>query len=47
MPTRLRTVIVDDEDLARAILKEYLATHPEIEIIAECSNGFDAVKAIA
>ncbi|MDP2876146.1 MAG: response regulator [Holophaga sp.] len=37
-------LIVDDEDLARAVVREHLAAHPEIQIIAECSNGFDAVK---
>lgn len=42
--TKIRAVIVDDEDLARQILREYLASHPEIEIVAECANGFDAVK---
>jgi two-component system, LytTR family, response regulator len=44
---RIRSVIVDDEDLARQILREYLAAHPEIEIVAECANGFDAVKIAA
>ncbi len=44
-PGSLRVVIVDDEDLARAILREYLAGHSDIEIVAECSNGFEAVKA--
>lgn len=43
---RLRAVIVDDEDLARRVLREYLAGHPEIEIVAECTNGFEAVKAV-
>jgi len=37
---------VDDEELARAMLREMLRSHPEIEIAAECANGFDAVKAI-
>jgi two-component system, LytTR family, response regulator len=41
---KIRAVIVDDEDLAREILREYLGPHPEIEIVAECANGFDAVK---
>ena len=41
-----RAVIVDDEALARALLLEYLATHPEIEIVAECANGYEAVKAV-
>jgi len=42
----LRAVIVDDEELARGYLREMLAAHPEIEIVAECANGFEAVKAI-
>jgi two-component system LytT family response regulator len=37
---------VDDEELARALLKEMLRPHTEIEIVAECANGFEAVKAI-
>lgn len=43
----LTAVIVDDEDLARAYLRELAAAHPEIRIVAECANGFEAVKAIA
>jgi len=43
----LRAVIVDDEELARAFLQELLGSHPEIEIAAECANGFEAVKACA
>nr|WP_229507989.1 response regulator [Massilia sp. Dwa41.01b] len=42
----MRVIIVDDEFLARALLREYLAAHPEVEIVAECANGFEAVKAI-
>jgi two-component system LytT family response regulator len=41
----IRVVIVDDEALARGILREWLAGHSDIEIIAECGNGFEAVKA--
>ena len=44
--SKIRVVIVDDEDLARQMLREYLASHTEIEIIAECANGFEAVKAV-
>jgi two-component system LytT family response regulator len=40
-------VIVDDEQLARGYLRELLAAHPDIEIAAECANGFEAVKAVA
>ena len=43
----MRAIIVDDEDLARGYLRELLSAHPEIEIAGECSNGFEAVKAIS
>ncbi|HET8924448.1 MAG TPA: LytTR family transcriptional regulator DNA-binding domain-containing protein [Candidatus Acidoferrum sp.] len=43
----MRALIVDDEDLARHVVRELLKTHPEIEIAAECANGFEAVKAFA
>ena len=43
---KLSVVIVDDEELARALLREYLGSCLDIEIVAECANGFEAVKAI-
>jgi two-component system LytT family response regulator len=43
----IRAILVDDEDLARQILREYLSQEEDVEIVAECANGFDAVKAIA
>ena len=43
--TMIRTVIVDDEELARQIVREYLRGEEDMEVIAECTNGFDAVKA--
>jgi two-component system LytT family response regulator len=43
---KLRVVIVDDEPLARAVVREYLAAHDDVEVAAECGNGFDAVKAV-
>jgi len=43
---KIRVVIVDDEELARQMLREFLSTHHEMEIIAECANGFEAVKAV-
>ena len=46
-PAILRAVIVDDEPLARSLLREYLAAHPDVAIVAECGNGFEAVKAVA
>lgn len=42
-----RALIVDDEQLARHIIRELLQPHSEIEIIAECATGFEAVKAFA
>lgn len=42
----ISAILVDDETLAREVLREHIASHPEITIVAECSNGFDAVKAI-
>jgi two-component system LytT family response regulator len=44
---KLKAVIVDDEELARSVIREMLEPHPEIEIVAECANGFEAVKAVA
>ena len=44
---KIRAVVVDDEELARQILREFLSSHPEIELVAECANGFEAVKAVA
>jgi two-component system LytT family response regulator len=44
---KVRAVIVDDEELARQILREFLSSHSEIELVAECANGFEAVKAVA
>ncbi len=44
---RLRIVIVDDEPLARGVVREYASADPSIEIVADCANGFEAVKAVA
>jgi len=43
----LRAVIVDDEELARGLLREYLRGAGGVEVAAECANGFEAVKAVA
>ncbi|MCO4293765.1 LytTR family transcriptional regulator DNA-binding domain-containing protein [Solitalea sp. MAHUQ-68] len=42
----IKTILIDDEPLARAIVKEYLKDYPEIEIVQECGDGFEGVKAI-
>lgn len=47
MADALRAVIVDDEAPARSLLREYLAPHADVQVLAECANGFEAVKRIA
>jgi two-component system LytT family response regulator len=44
---KLRTIVVDDEELARQVLRELLRAHHEIEVVAECRNGLEAVKAVS
>lgn len=44
---RIRVLIVDDESLARSVVREHLMPHSDVEIVAECANGFEAVKALA
>jgi two-component system LytT family response regulator len=43
----LTVIVVDDEPLARAVVREYLAAHPGVVVVAECANGFEAVKAVS
>jgi two-component system, LytTR family, response regulator len=47
MTEPLRIVVVDDEALARAVVREYAAADPGVEIVADCANGFEAVKAVS
>jgi two-component system LytT family response regulator len=42
-----RVILIDDEPLAREVVKEYLEEFPQIEVVAECNDGFEGVKAIA
>lgn len=42
-----KTIIIDDEPLAREIVKEYLQKFPDLQLMAECNDGFEAVKAIS
>jgi two-component system LytT family response regulator len=44
--SRLRALVVDDEDLARHLIREYLQGHADVEVVGECENGLDAVKQI-
>jgi two-component system LytT family response regulator len=46
LPEPIHVVIVDDEALARSVLRELLAAHEDIKIVAECVNGFEAVKTV-
>lgn len=43
----IRTVVVDDEELARRAVRELLPGDGSVEIVAECANGFEAVKAVS
>lgn len=42
----MKTIIIDDEPLARSIVREYLQSYNDIEVIAECGDGFEGMKAI-
>ena len=46
MTEKIRTIIVEDEELARNLLKSFLKDAENIELIAECENGFEGVKMI-
>ena len=43
----LRVVVVDDEELARGVVREHLAAHPDVTVVAECANGLEAIEAVA
>ena len=42
----IKAIVIDDEPLARSIVSEYLQAYPEIQIMQECNDGFEGVKAI-
>ncbi len=42
----MKAIIIDDEPLARSIIREYLQSYPDIEVAEECSDGFAGLKAI-
>jgi len=46
-PQHIKIIIIDDEPLARSIVKEYLKAFSQTEVVAECGDGFEGVKAIA
>jgi len=41
-----KVIIIDDEPLARSIIREYIQKHPDLELVAECGDGFEGVKAV-
>lgn len=43
----IKVILIDDEPLARSIVREYLQSYSDIEIVEECNDGFDGVKNIA
>ncbi|NWF90258.1 MAG: LytTR family transcriptional regulator DNA-binding domain-containing protein [Ignavibacteriaceae bacterium] len=46
MKNNITSIIIDDETLARELVKKYAAHHPNVEVVSECSNGFEAIKKI-
>lgn len=46
MSATLSALIVDDEPLARALVREFLRSHPDVRVLGECDNGQDAVRDI-
>lgn len=43
----IKAIIIDDEPLARDMIKEYLHSYPFINVVQECGDGFEGVKAIS
>jgi len=42
----MKAIIIDDEPLARSIIKEYLQPYTNITLVEECNDGFEGIKAI-
>lgn len=42
----IKTILIDDEPLARELVREYLRDFPQVEVVAECNDGFEGLKAI-
>lgn len=43
----IKVIVIDDEPLARSMVKEYISAHTDLEVVQECGDGFEGVKAIA
>lgn len=44
--TTIRAIIIEDEELGRQLVKNYLESIPEVEVVCDCENGFEGIKAI-
>lgn len=44
--SKIKVIIIEDEEPARVLIKNYLDDVADIELVAECSNGFEGLKAI-
>jgi two-component system LytT family response regulator len=44
--TRIRALVIDDEPLARDMIREMLASDSDVEVVGECANGREAIEAI-
>ena len=42
----IKAILIDDEPLARSLIKEYLQDYEEVKVVQECNDGFEGVKAI-
>ena len=47
MSKKIKTIIIDDEKLARNVIRNYLKSYNDIEIVDECKNGYEAFKSIS
>jgi two-component system LytT family response regulator len=43
---KMKVIIIDDEPLARSVVKEYLHKFPQLELVQECNDGLEGLKAI-
>lgn len=46
MQNKIKVIVIDDELLARQIILKYLSVYADIEVICECTNGFEGIKAV-
>jgi len=43
----IKAILIDDEPLARSVVREYLQAYPEVTIVQECNDGFEGLKAVS